>query len=88
MKIGLLTFHDTTNYGALLHTYALQQSIKRLGADCEVINYQCREIQRRELPLRLADVRSIREAGSYLLSRPKQIAHIGISNTFIGSTFP
>ena len=40
LKIGILTFHSALNYGAILQTYALQQSIKKSGADVEIINYQ------------------------------------------------
>jgi len=33
MKIGILTFHQADSYGAVLQAYALQQTIKKLGAD-------------------------------------------------------
>lgn len=49
-KIGLLTFHDTTNFGSLLQTYGLYYKIEELGYDCEVIDYQCDSIVKRELP--------------------------------------
>ena len=50
MKIGIITFHDTTNYGANLQAYSLFKAIKNLGYDCEIINYQCENIIKRELP--------------------------------------
>ncbi|MFN6571206.1 polysaccharide pyruvyl transferase family protein [Dendronalium sp. ChiSLP03b] len=40
MKIGILTFHHTTNYGATLQTYALWTTIKSLGHDVEIIDYR------------------------------------------------
>ena len=40
MKIATLTFTDTSNYGALLQAYALQQYLNDTGNECEVINYQ------------------------------------------------
>ena len=40
MKIGVITFHRAINYGALLQTYALQTTLKNLGADNEVIDYR------------------------------------------------
>lgn len=53
MKIGILTFHNTTNYGALLQAYALQKVIsKRYQCQCEIINYYCKKIQSRELPIK------------------------------------
>lgn len=39
MKVGVLTFHNTTNYGAVYQTFALQRYINSLGVDCEVIDY-------------------------------------------------
>ncbi|MBE7382494.1 MAG: polysaccharide pyruvyl transferase family protein [Leptolyngbya sp. SIO1E4] len=40
MKIGILTFHHTTNYGATLQAYALSQTLKRQNHDVEVIDYR------------------------------------------------
>ena len=40
MKIGILTFHRAYNYGAVLQCYALQQFLKSLGHDVEVIDYR------------------------------------------------
>lgn len=47
-KIGILTFQNTTNYGAVLQAFALQKKIELLGADCEIINYHCNSIECRE----------------------------------------
>jgi polysaccharide pyruvyl transferase WcaK-like protein len=40
MKVGILTFHHTTNYGATLQAYALWTTIKRYGHDVEIIDYR------------------------------------------------
>ena len=40
MKIGILTFHCAHNYGAVLQCYALQEVLKNMGHDVEVIDYQ------------------------------------------------
>lgn len=50
MKIGLLTFHDTNNFGSYLQTYGLYKKVVDLGYDCEVVDYQCRSLVERELP--------------------------------------
>lgn len=50
MKIGLITFHDTTNFGSLLQTYGLYKKIEELGYNCEIIDYQCESISQREVP--------------------------------------
>ena len=42
MNIGLLTFHTSNNYGALLQTYATLQVLRDLGCDCEIINLRRR----------------------------------------------
>lgn len=41
MRIGVITFHRSLNYGSVLQTYALQKTIKKLRpeADVEVIDY-------------------------------------------------
>ena len=48
MKIGLLTFHDTNNFGSYLQTYGLYKKIIDLGHECEIVDYQCEAILRRE----------------------------------------
>ena len=38
-RIGIITFHWATNYGAVIQAYALQQCLRKLGLETEVINY-------------------------------------------------
>ena len=38
-KIGILTFHNAYNYGAVLQCYALQKVIGNKNFNVEVINY-------------------------------------------------
>lgn len=40
MKIGIITMHKVRNFGSVLQAYALQQVIKRLGFDNEIIDYR------------------------------------------------
>lgn len=44
MKIGIVTFHDANNYGAVLQAYALQETIKNLSPNAEVYiyDYKCK----------------------------------------------
>ena len=42
MKIGIITFHWATNYGAILQAYALQTYLTELGSEVEIINYRPR----------------------------------------------
>lgn len=43
MKIGVITFHRSLNYGAALQTYALQKALHSIGIDSEVIDYRNKE---------------------------------------------
>jgi hypothetical protein len=38
-KIGILTIHNSYNYGAVLQAYATQRTLVELGFDVELINY-------------------------------------------------
>ena len=40
MKIGIMTFHWATNYGAVLQAYCLQAYLREQGHDVEIINYK------------------------------------------------
>ena len=44
MKIGILTFHRAYNYGAVLQAYALKKVIESFGAEVEIINYKCDQV--------------------------------------------
>ncbi len=69
-KVGILTFHHVTNYGAVLQCYALQAFLKNRGYSPEVINYK---------PLRQDDnlynffrFRKFKNLASYLLNRRRE----------------
>ena len=40
MKIGIITFHKSENYGAYLQCFALQKTLKDLGYTPSIINYE------------------------------------------------
>lgn len=46
MKVGIITFHASHNYGSMLQAYALQQTIIRMNHLCEIINLRT-EAQRK-----------------------------------------
>jgi hypothetical protein len=58
--IGILTFQDTTNYGAILQTYALNRKITSLGFENEVINYHCDYVYENEHPRKILQQRSLK----------------------------
>lgn len=48
MKLGIVTFINTINYGALLQAYALQEVIKKFGINAEIIQYTNEIIENKE----------------------------------------
>lgn len=52
MRIGILTFHNADNYGAVLQCYALQETLKKKYPDEEVyvIDYKCPVIENSYIP--------------------------------------
>lgn len=44
MYIGILTYHNTRNFGAALQTYALLQTCLDLGANAEIIDYRSKSM--------------------------------------------
>lgn len=40
IKIGILTFHRAHNYGAILQCYALQETLRSLDYDVQIIDYR------------------------------------------------
>ena len=50
MKIGILTFHNPNNYGALLQAYCLQNVIENEGHQVEIIDYRNQAIENRVRP--------------------------------------
>lgn len=57
-KVGILTFHNTVNYGAMLQTYALQSYVNGKGVECEVIDYRNDALEKIERPMKLFAQRS------------------------------
>ena len=56
-KIATFTFHDTTNYGAALQAYALNRQIKNFGYESDILQYECKNIVKRELPKKFKDAK-------------------------------
>lgn len=61
MKIGILTFNKTLNYGALLQMYALQTKIEEFGYDCKVIDYKCEAVENDEIGFSLKTKKSFKQ---------------------------
>lgn len=55
MKIGILTYHNAINYGAVLQAYALQQVLQGMGMDCEIVNYSSPAVDKQYRRKKLSD---------------------------------
>ena len=51
MKIGIITFHNAINYGAVLQAFALQETLEELNVSCEILDYRCKKLNRIYNPL-------------------------------------
>ena len=60
MKIGVLTYHNTRNCGAVLQAYALQKVLLELGMENEIIDYRCDKIEETYRLRRLWEIKSIK----------------------------
>ncbi len=63
-RVGIVTFHDTPNFGATLQCYALSEFLKSEGACVEVVNYRPRHAR-------------IQYLKSLFLGRRRSLANIG-----------
>ena len=84
MKIGILTFHWATNYGAVLQCYALQSYLASKGYDVKVINYKPRRYDD-TLYYFLRD-RKFLNFADYLNDRKKETALVNFRSTYLNQT--
>lgn len=54
-KIGILTFHNAYNYGAVLQAFALKSAIEQLGHTVEIVNFKGVKDYNRDLRLNRND---------------------------------
>lgn len=67
-KIGLLTYHHTTNFGSLLQTYALYVTVKEFGYDCEIVDYRNEAVEKREfLTKHIYQCKTFRELKNHVI---------------------
>lgn len=58
MKIGILTFHNSRNYGAVLQAYGLKESLKSLGHDVRILDYHNPQIANKKSPFAFKQFKS------------------------------
>lgn len=76
MKIGILTFHRAHNYGAVLQCYAMQEVLKGMGHEVEVIDYRQKYIEEYYKPFSLLVIKkwhkTIRSIIGYIIRYPQR----------------
>lgn len=70
--IGILTFHEALNYGAVLQCYGLYRSLTLIEADSEIIDYHCEQIYNNERPVYFREIYNIKKLVNFLLSNRKK----------------
>lgn len=88
MKIGILTFHNAHNYGAVLQAFALREYLISLGHNVEFINYHISEFDKYALyPFNLNDkgslIKKIKLLIVFVLSLYRRILRHKKFNQFI-----
>ena len=75
MKIGILTFFNANNYGAVLQAYALQKKTAQILGESECIDYKCEAIDKvhriRKLDLKLGLKRNLKNLAWNSLNKPR-----------------
>lgn len=84
MKYGILTFHNIPNYGATFQALALCIALRELGADCEIIDYRCKNITQKELVFNKSN-NPIKTAVKYWVSWKNRKKRIETFNSFMKS---
>ena len=72
-KVGILTYTNTTNYGAILQCIALKNIVSRMNYDCDVINYTCKAVAKRERILFNGSSKSLRQIIKTIILLPIKI---------------
>lgn len=77
--IGILTYHTGYNYGASLQNFALQHVVKKMGLECETINFETDEfVANREMfshrPKRIKEIIKVITRVPYYSSLKKRQA--------------
>lgn len=70
MKIGILTFHNTTNYGATLQAYALSCTLKSNGVDTVIVDYRNAGIENKERPKTWSSHHGVKNKVKWLIQNP------------------
>lgn len=92
MRVGILTFHNAINYGAVIQCYSLMKVLEQRGHDVEVVNYKIPSIERYREPFSFQALRRLRGSknklayllNNILLGRRRRIV-VRAFDTFINN---
>lgn len=79
MKIGILTFPNSTSYGAVLQMYALYRIVQQTGHDVEVINYHNSYMKMKKHVEKASGESSAKTARKFLL---RELLHYRLRSSF------
>lgn len=68
-KIGIITFHQAINYGAVLQAYALKEVCEELGYEAHIVNYAANDIVEKPRPIHQFLLSSNKKAAAFKLVR-------------------
>lgn len=80
MRVGVLTYHNTANYGAALQAYATQYALTGLGVDAEIIDYT-NEYRRGNYSVRKRLLNQVRQARLFQAVKTMAGAYMIVSRT-------
>ncbi|MDI3236270.1 polysaccharide pyruvyl transferase family protein [Exiguobacterium antarcticum] len=93
-KIGVLTFHRSLNYGAVLQAYGLVKTIEKLNYEAEIIDYRNNELEKRDSFKRFYSTKGFVRSAFQIIESPMWFIRrkrfddfletIGISNKLVG----
>lgn len=68
-KVGIITFHQAINYGAVLQAYALKEVCDELGYEAHIVNYAANDSVEKPRPIHQFLVSSNKKAATFKLVR-------------------
>lgn len=61
MRIGILTYHNALNVGAVLQAYALQTVLTKMGYNCDIIDYRSAYLEEIYKNKKFSQIKSIKD---------------------------
>lgn len=84
-RIGILTIHDTTNFGSLFQTYSTYKVLNERGYQCEIINYHCDSIEKREKQKSLFEADNLKDIYRFFVYGPRIHKKYKLMNQFMNN---